>query len=313
MAAPVSTPLPSAHPKGFGATFRRDAWWIYPSFLAFLLIGFVVYSTWAGLQSGFHWANGTNYLTPFYSPEIWGTSPHAFILGIPAWWPVNLMAFSSAFLILAAPAGFRFTCYYYRKAYYRSLWADPVACAVGEARSGFWGENRLPLILLNLHRYFLYLALAFAVLLLVDGIKSFWFPVDAGGMQHFWNNSQGQRIAGELYAQTAANVIDAKAGPAGWSFGIGLGSLILLINPLLIMGYTFGCHSLRHFVGGGCDRYRTPVQKARHGLWRVVTWFNGKHEMWAMLSLVWVGLSDLYVRGLAHGWWTETYLVNPFK
>ncbi len=307
---PTATPLPSAHPKGFGATVRRDAWWAYPTFLGVLLLGFVGYSTWAGMQAGWHWMNGTNYLSPFYSPEIYGTSPHALIPGIPSWWPSGLIAFSSAMIILAVPAGFRLTCYYYRKAYYRALWADPVACAVGESRSSYWGENRLPLILFNAHRWFLYLALILGFILLYDGIKAFFFPVDAAGKQFLWTiTSYAQTTTAN--GQTVANV--ATGTPAGWSFGIGLGSLILIINPLLIMGYTFGCHSLRHIVGGGCDRYRTPVQKARHTAWRVVTWFNGKHELWAMVSLVWVGVADLYVRGLAHGWWRETYLLSPFK
>jgi hypothetical protein len=308
---PTATPLPSAHKKGLGATVRRDAWWLYPTVVGTILLSFVVYSTWAGFQAGWHWVNGTGYLSPFYSPEIFGTSPHAISQSIPGWWPLGLVAFSSAFLILMVPAGFRLTCYYYRKAYYRSIWQDPVACAVGEPRASYWGENRLPLILWNAHRYMLYLALILGFILLYDGIHAFFFPVNADGSQFLWTVANGQAITGAAYEQTAANM--AQGTPAGWSFGIGLGTLILIINPLLIMGYTLGCHSLRHIVGGGCDRYRTPVQKARHGIWRFVTKLNEHHEFWAMASLFWVGLSDVYVRGLAHGWWTETYLINPFK
>jgi len=310
--AQTSSPLPSAHSKGLGATLRIDAWWVYPAVVATILIGFVIYSTYAGLQSGWHWANGTGYLSPFYSPEIFGTGPHALIPGIPSWWPSNLIPFSSAFFILAIPAGFRLTCYYYRKAYYRSIWLDPVACGVGEARETYLGENSLPLILWNAHRYFFYLALIVGFILLYDGTHAFFFPVDAAGHQFLWTTADGTTpIAGEAYRQTAANV--ATGHPAAWSFGIGLGTIILLVNPFLIMGYTLGCHSLRHMVGGGCKRYRTPAQKARHGIWRFVTALNEKHEFWAMASLFWVGLSDVYVRGLAHGWWTETFIINPFK
>jgi hypothetical protein len=43
------------------------------------------------------------------------------------WWPAAL-PFSAALLILWAPGGFRFTCYYYRGAYYKAFWQDPTAC-----------------------------------------------------------------------------------------------------------------------------------------------------------------------------------------
>ena len=67
-------------------------------------------------------------ISPFYSPLI------LFLPPVLAW-------VSPAFLILWAPAGFRVTCYYYRKAYYRAFFLDPVACAVGEP-SSFCGFHR---------------------------------------------------------------------------------------------------------------------------------------------------------------------------
>ena len=87
--------------------------------------------------------NGANYLSPFFSPEIFGYSPHAIFGTQPAWWPA-WMFFSPAFLVLWAPAGFRFTCYYYRGAYYKAFWADPINCAVGEPRKKFLGEHSFP-------------------------------------------------------------------------------------------------------------------------------------------------------------------------
>ena len=36
-------------------------------------------------------------------------------------------------------------------------------------------------------------------------------------------------------------------------FGIGIGTLILCANAILLGGYTFGCHSLRHIIGGRND------------------------------------------------------------
>ena len=49
-------------------------------------------------------------------------------------------------------------------------------------------------------------------------------------------------------------------GCGGWTpvtgkdkFSIGIGTLILALNVCLLSGYTFGCHSLRHLIGGGRD------------------------------------------------------------
>ena len=92
------------------ATLRKDTWWLEPLLIVLGLGGFVVYTTWAALQ-GAHFEY-ENYLSPFYSPTL-----------KPSWWP-----FSPAILILWGPAGFRLTCYYYRKAYYRSFWWSPPAC-----------------------------------------------------------------------------------------------------------------------------------------------------------------------------------------
>src|SRR5208282_1642420 len=152
--------------RSFGKTMRRGAWWAQPLFVFLGLSTFLVYSTWAAFQGTHYWLdqNGANYLSPFYSPEIFGSSPHAFFGSKPAWWPSWLL-FSPALLVLWAPAGFRLTCYYYRGAYYKAFWADPPACAVGEPRKGYPGENSFPLIMQNIHRYFLYLALLFILVL----------------------------------------------------------------------------------------------------------------------------------------------------
>ena len=61
----------------------------------------------------------------------------------PGWWPAFL-PFSAAMLILWAPGGFRFTCYYYRGAYYKAFWADPVSCTVGEPRKILLGRAQVP-------------------------------------------------------------------------------------------------------------------------------------------------------------------------
>ncbi len=252
--------------RSFGETTRRDAWWVQP-FLVLMGLGtFVVYSTWAAFQ-GEHYTSGP-YLSPFYSPELFGDSPHAWFGPKPGIWP-SWLPWSPAFLILWAPAGFRFTCYYYRGAYYKAFWGDPPSCAVGEPRKSYRGEASFPLILQNVHRYFLYLALAFIVLLAYDAWKGFWFASADGST----------------------------------SFGIGLGSLILTLNVVFLGGYTFGCHSLRHLVGGRLDCLsKSPGRAASYAC---VGCLNRKHMNWAWMSLVWVGFTDLYVRLCSMGVWTD--------
>ena len=111
-----------------------------------------------------------------------------------------MLPFSAALLILWAPGGFRFTCYYYRGAYYKAFWADPPACAVGEPRKSYLGERSFPLILQNVHRYFLYLALLFLFVLSYDVWKAMWFT-DAAGRT---------------------------------TFGIGVGTIVLAVNRVLL-------------------------------------------------------------------------------
>ena len=251
----------SVKQRGFGATRRRDTWWV-ASLATFLgLSAFAVYATWAAFQ-GEHYYWGP-YLSPFYAPELFGPSPHAWFGPKPAWWPAAL-PFSAALLILWAPGGFRFTCYYYRGAYYKAFWADPPACAVGEPRKSYLGERRFPLILQNVHRYFLYLALVFIVLLAWD----------------VWKATQFED-----------------------GFGIGVGTLVLAANVVLLGGYTLGCHSLRHLVGGYLDQLsRRPAQKKAYDC---VSCLNRGHMRWAWASLFSVAFSDLYVRLVSMGVWTD--------
>lgn len=292
--------LTLAEPKqGYGVTLRRDAWWVYPlvTFLGFS--AFLLYGTWAAWQDGnfeirlhrgghkeFHTAHNpavAPYLSPFYSPLVYDAqSKHAWFqgtdwklkLGLPAWFP-----FSAGFLILAFPGLFRFTCYYYRKAYYRAFWGDPPGCAVGEMRTSYWGENRWPLLIQNAHRYTLYFALVFLAFLAWDALLAFWWPVVENGTV------------------------------TGHTFGVGLGSLIMVANVALLCGFTFGCNSLRHLVGGKKDCFSCPNNIAKvsgaYQRWRFVTWFNERHGMWAWLSLFSVGFTDVYIRLCSLGIWTD--------
>jgi hypothetical protein len=164
-------------------------------------------------------------------------------------------------LILVFPLAFRMTCYYYRGAYYKAFWADPPACTVGEPRNEYRGEAKWPLLIQNLHRYALYFALLFIVLLSIDVVQGFRFNDPATG--------------------------HAK-------FGVGIGSLVLLINVVLIGGYTLGCHSFRHLVGGVLDTLsRAPARKKAYDC---VSCLNRHHPKWAWFSLVFVGFTDVYIR-----------------
>jgi hypothetical protein len=255
--APVSLPVV----RNFGETSRRDSWWLQPTLVFLGLSAFIIYSTWAALQ-GNHYIQGP-YLSPFYAPLLFGTPGeahsgyHAWFTR-PDWMP---LWFSPAILILWAPGGFRVTCYYYRGAYYKAFWGDPPNCTVGEPRKSYWGERFLPLLLQNAHRYFLYLALAFLVLLAWDVLKATYY--------------QG-------------------------SFGVGVGTLVLLINVVLLGGYTLGCHSLRHLVGGRLDRISNHPTQAQ--AYRCVSCLNRGHMLWAWISLFWVGFSDFYIRMCSLGW-----------
>jgi hypothetical protein len=68
------------------------------------------------------------------------------------------------------------------------------------------------------------------------------------------------------------------------------------------MMYTIGCHSLRHWVAGGLNSFsRTPIRRLRRKGWEIFTIANEHHRMWAWVSMIFVGLTDLYVRLVANG------------
>jgi hypothetical protein len=231
----------------FGATLRRDAWWLEILPVVVVLGGFGAYATLRAFEGKFYeWGP---YLSPFYSPLI--DEHHQ-------WWKL-----SPALLILGGPLSFRATCYYYRKTYYRAFFLDPPGCAVGEGRHSYSGETKFPFILQNLHRYFLYLAILFLFFLWKDAIQAFFF--------------------------------DGK-------FGIGVGTLVLLVNICLLTTYTLSCHSLRHLAGGKLDCFSCATfGKPRYKAWRGITALNERHMLFAWLSLFSVGLADLYIRLVSSG------------
>ena len=247
-------------------TKRTDSWWVEPALTATGFLCFVIYTTWRAL-SGVHFASD-NYLSPFYSPLLFGNPvnhgiEHAWFGAWPSWIP-GWIPESPAMFILIFPLSFRMTCYYYRKFYYRSFFLSPPACAVeGIKQKNYKGETGL-LIIQNLHRYTLYLAILYIFILYYDGFHALFRD-------------------GE--------------------FGIGIGTVILIINPTLLAFYTFGCHAFRHLIGGKEDCFTCPIgnENIKYKAWKKVSLLNSKHMLWAWISMIWVALTDLYVMLVSRG------------
>src|ERR1700733_7387283 len=90
-------------PGGFGRTSRVDLWWMQPAATFLGLSLFVVYGTWSAFQNAYYWTGP--YVSPFYSPELFGASPHSILGPQPGWWP-SWLPFSPALLILPFPGLF---------------------------------------------------------------------------------------------------------------------------------------------------------------------------------------------------------------
>src|SRR3954469_22076015 len=239
-------------------TLRQDRWWLYPLATFVVFFSFVIYSSVRAFMGKDYFAEP--YLSPFYSPCLGDCVKGASDFGQPfGWFPL-----SAALIILIFPLGFRLTCYYYRKAYYRAFWLSPPACAVAEPHQAYSGETRLPLILNNIHRYFWYAAVVVALVLSYDTVLAFG---------------------------------PAEGEPAG--VHMGLGTLVFLANIILIWLYTLSCHSCRHIVGGRLRHFsKHPV---RYQAWTFVSRLNHRHAQYAWLSLFSVAIADLYVLLLSTG------------
>ncbi len=92
-------------------------------------------------------------------------------------------------------------------------------------------------------------------------------------------------------------------------FGMGIGSVVIMLNCLFLSLYTFSCHSFRHLVGGNLNSYsEAPLGMLRHRLWKWVTGLNINHMAFAWVSLFGVGLCDFYLRQVASGAITDIRL-----
>ena len=242
------------------ATLRTDRYWVQPVVTFVVLTSFVAYASWAAFVNKNYFVGSSahrNLISPFYSPCLTASCvPGASHTATISWWTI-----SPALLILIFPLGFRMTCYYYRKAYYRSFWLAPPACAVSDGHGSYTGESRFPLLLQNAHRYFFYFGLIFNVILTYDAVRAFSQP--------------------------------------GIGVGVTVGTLVLCLNATLLWLYSLSCHACRHLCGGQVNLF--SQHPLRYRLWKLVTPLNARHMLFAWMSLVFVALTDLYVRLVASG------------
>jgi hypothetical protein len=246
----VKTSTPATKQQAHqGLTTRSDTWWLEPLLVGLGFACFIVYGTFRAFENSLYEVGP--YLSPFYSPKL-----------VLTWWH-----FSPAFLILWIPGGFRATCYYYRKAYYRAFFWDPPACSVGHmGGEHYGGETSFPLKLQNMHRYFFYLASVVLVFLWIYAVQACFY----------------------------------KGG-----FHLSIVSIIMLVNCTFLSGYSMGCHACRHLVGGRLDCFSCPSAKQQYSAWQFVTKLNEHHQLWAWISLFSVGFTDFYIRQVAAGVFPE--------
>jgi hypothetical protein len=250
-------------------TFRKDPWWKAPRITATLLTIWVAYAVVRVFMGHWYYVPGYHYLTPFYSPCVSGECvPEASTFG--SWFPPVPPIIPYAIVSLPFILGFRLSCYYYRRAYYRAFWRAPAACAVREPHAKYTGETRFPLLGQNLHRYFFALTVVISLL-------------------NTWDVAQAFR------------------GPDG-NFGFGIGSLIMLGNVILLWAYTLGCHSCRHITAGRLKNFsRHPV---RYRAWTKVSWLNARHMQFAWITLGTLMLTDLYIMLVASGAFPDPRIFN---
>lgn len=250
-------------------TLRTDRWWVSPLVTAVVLGVFVVYTTVRLFMRNNYWVAEYHYLTPLYSPCLSSScAPGSSHFGTPL--PAFPLALPLPILIFPILAGFRASCYYYRKAGYRAFLLSPPGCAVTEPAKKYTGETRLPLALQNLHRYFFYLASMLLLINTYDAVLAF-FPANGG-------------------------------------FGVGVGSLILLINVTMLWLYSLSCHACRHLVGGRLKHF--SEHPARYWFWTRLSALNARHMQFAWASLITVMLTDCYIMAVAAGWITDLRLFN---
>ena len=245
-------------------TLRTDNWRKAPVVTFILLSAWVLYATLRTVWQAAYFAHGPHYLSPFYSPCV-TASCTSNSRDFGTWFGHFPIIIPFAIITLPFLLGFRLTCYYYRRSYYRAFWASPPACAVAEPHASYSGETKFPLILQNLHRYF-------------------WLAAGVISIVNTWDVIQAFR-------------------PAGHSFGFGLGTIVMLANVVLLWAYTLSCHSCRHIVGGKLRTFsKHPL---RYKAWTVVSKLNAKHMQLAWTTLATLAVTDGYIALVASGAFTD--------
>ncbi|MDQ6936890.1 MAG: hypothetical protein M3140_04140 [Actinomycetota bacterium] len=235
-------------------TLRTDRWWLDPALTFAGLTAWVLYALVRTVSQRAYFVEQYHYLSPFSSPCVSSSCvPGARDFG--TWFGDFPPFVPFALLVLPFLLGFRLTCYYYRKAYYRAFWQSPPACAVAEPHSAYSGETRFPLILQNAHRYFFYAAVLISLINTYDAVKAF------------------------------------RGADGG--FGLGLGTVIMVVNVVLLWAYTASCHSCRHLIGGRLKHF--SAHPVRYRAWTYVSRLNARHMQLAWTTLGTLVLTDAYV------------------
>jgi len=250
-------------------TLRTDRWWQAPVTTAVLLTVWVAYATVRVFSQHAFFVERYHYLSPFTSPCVTASCPQA-ARDLGTWLPHFPPFLPFGVLFLPFLLGFRVTCYYYRRAYYRAFWQSPPACAVAEPHGRYSGETRFPLIFQNLHRYFFGAAVLLSLVNTWDAIRAF----------------QG------------------KTG----GIGLGLGTLIMVANVVLLWAYTVSCHSCRHIVGGRLRSFsRHPI---RYRAWTFVSKLNARHMQLAWTTLATLMITDGYIALVSAGVFSDLRIYN---
>ncbi len=252
--------------NGLGRTNRVDNWWSQPLAMGLALTLALLYTFWRLFlyDTGISYElDGSTVMSPIFSPNVLEWK----LFGLSEWNHPNWV--NAAILVLWIPFGFRGTCYYMRRVYYRTFFASPTACWVDEPeinkKLGYKGEKRV-FILNNLHRYFLYAAI------IIIAIK--WWDV--------------------------THTLTFEGGRYGFS----VGTLVMAFEAFLLTMYVTSCHALRHLAGGMLDRWTTGISRIRGKLFGRLSLTNRSHGFWFWTSLSFVFIGDLWVFAVNEGYFT---------
>ncbi|MGH8961102.1 MAG: hypothetical protein ACRDWT_07820 [Jatrophihabitantaceae bacterium] len=250
-------------------TLRTDRWWQAPLTTFVLLSVWVIYAVLRTASQRAFFVGQYHYLSPFTSPCVTSSCPSE-ARDFGTWFGHFPPFLPLAIIVLPFLLGFRLTCYYYRKAYYRAFWQSPPACGVAEPHGRYTGETRFPLIIQNVHRYFFLVAVLISLINSYDVIRAF------------------------------------RGGDGG--FGIGLGTLIMLANVVLLWTYTISCHSCRHITGGRLRNFSS--HPLRYKAWTVVSKLNTRHMELAWTTLGTLMLTDAYIALVSSGAFSDPRIIN---